>query len=197
MPWATKTATRRDGYGPELPQPEWPRRGLHCSHFLPLHNTLRGAAMQVLHVLSRHRGRWAAVRVRGARFAVAPECLGSHLTTASGQTAGKDTGALGTIARGAAPSMALASSAFPTMDFPTTEIHLRSSMGTATTRTHKLRKRSPTRKGNPAMVLPGRLRKNPMETKDIHRRGLRMRQKPMPRVTRILLLQPTAWITLR
>ncbi|MGB9414829.1 MAG: hypothetical protein WCB58_00820, partial [Acidobacteriaceae bacterium] len=111
--WAAKTATRRDGYGPELPQPEWPRRGLHSSHFLPLHNTLRGAAMQVLHVLSRHLGRWArqcaAVRVRGAHFAVAPERLGSHLTTASGQTVGQDTGALGTIARGAAPSMALAS----------------------------------------------------------------------------------------
>jgi hypothetical protein len=58
-------------------------------------------------------------------------------------------------------------------------------------RTHKLRKR------NPTMVLQGRLRKNLLATKDIHSRGLRTRQKPTPRVTKTLLPQPTAWITLR
>src|ERR1700679_732524 len=178
VPWATETATRRDGYGPELPQPEWPRRRWHCSHFLPLRNTLRAAAMQVLDVRSRHRGRLArqcaVVRVRGARFAVTRQRLGSRLTTVSGQTVCQGIGAPGTIARGGAPFMALATSAFPTMDFPTMGIHPYSLTGTATMRTHKLRKR------NPTMVLQGRLRKNLLATKDIHSRGLRTRQKPTP-----------------
>src|ERR1700733_9977089 len=167
--------------------------------------------MQGLHILACHLGRSAhpcvAARVPGARFAVPTRRRGSPLTTASSQTVGKDTGTPGTTAR-AAPSMALGTSGSPTMeDFPISGIlpHSLTAIpcslaGTATT-TDKLRKRNPTtdkvRKRNPTMVLQGRLRKNPLAAKDIHRRGPRIRHRPMLRLARALPLQPTAWIIQR
>src|ERR1700722_13565078 len=66
-----------------------------------------GGGIAVLDVRSRHRGRLArqcaVVRVRGARFAVTRQRLGSRLTTVSGQTVCQGIGAPGTIARGGAP----------------------------------------------------------------------------------------------
>src|ERR1700733_1568803 len=167
--------------------------------------------MQGLHILACHLGRSAhpcvAARVPGARFAVATRRRGSPLTTASSQTVDNDTGTPGTTARAAAPSMVLGLSASPPMDFPITGIHPRSLTaipcslaGTATT-TAKLRKRNPTtdklRKRNPTMVLQGRLRKNPLATKDIHRPGPRIRHRPMRPLARALPLQPTAGIIQR